>query len=753
MLKTRALEILTGVSQTERRQASAPTNLHVISGEVGGTSENGKALVRIDGLVFSGTNSQYVEVDALGGLEEGDIATILLTGENGHSMTPLVIGGVGTIDRMVTRISNIEADYVKTETLETDYAQIDAANIDSATIRDAWVDNLLVQSGLVAHEGSIFELDAIQVNASKITAGTIDVERLVVTGQDGHKYLVHVEGETASYEKLDGDIIEDLTITADKIVAGSITAQKITTENLVGTGGWINLHDGTFSYTNSQTGEGISWDGSRLTVGGYAKTSEIDAIRAVYGTCSTTASTAAKVVTCSDFELYTGCRINIKFSTANTAASPTLNVNDTGAIAIWYNNASATAANPVLWGTNAILPFVYDGSHWILDTKPPVYSVTCSTGAGTKAKAATYTGALVVSGTTVQVLFSTANTYVSNSVQFNLSGTGAANIYRDRLVTSATNTLTWDANTVLTFVRNAQYWYLADNGTRTLSEDAAKTATNFLTTVDSTGLFVHRANNTNSGVKITDDVDIVRGGTSFANYGATTRIGPESDKHLIIDADSFDFIDDTTNVATLELINSDPNDVAVNLRLDGGFGDNYLSAYSGRVQHDESSDTTRLDSTLSAHYYGTPMLGDDELNLTSISARSGAYESSVYFQSRDITVHSIPNHNVYNASLDNFGHLIRSRVDITYTAIDVGANTGNANGITLTWQGGGFADKNYIVAISRMNAPIGYTHVQFAVIARSEKTVTIGYWNDGSSAVTGLQIGVIGVDSRYGTVV
>ena len=283
------------------------------------------------------------------------------------------------------------------------------------------------------------------------------------------------------------------------------------------------------------------------------------------------------------------------------------------------------------------------------------------------------------------------------------------------------------------------------------ANDAAKTATNFLTTVDSTGLFVHRANNTNSGVKITDNVDIMRNGTSFANYGETTRIGPASDKHLVIDADSFDFIDDTTNVATLELLNSDPNDVAVNLRLDGGFGDNYLSTYSGRVVHDESSDRTRLSSTLSAHYYGTPMLGDDELNLTSISARSGAYESAVYFQSRDITVHSIPSHSVYNAPLDNFGHLIRSRVDIAWTTINVAANSGGS--VTLSWLGGGFIDANYIAIPGRMTGPNGYTKIQFSITARTSTTVTVGYWNDYTAAINGMIIGVIGVDSRYGTVV
>ena len=51
-----------------------------------------------------------------------------------------------------------------------------------------------------------------------------------------------------------------------------------------------------------------------------------------YGTCSTAANTAAKAVVMSDFsELFTGASIIVKFSYANTASSPTLNVNSKGA--------------------------------------------------------------------------------------------------------------------------------------------------------------------------------------------------------------------------------------------------------------------------------------------------------------------------------------------------------------------------------------------------------------------------------------
>ena len=84
-----------------------------------------------------------------------------------------------------------------------------------------------------------------------------------------------------------------------------------------------------------------------------------------YGTCTTAAATAAKVVTLSGFALYTGAQISVKFTYANTAANPTLNVNSTGAKAIYAYGAAITY--PYNWSNNATVSFVYDGTNWILD--------------------------------------------------------------------------------------------------------------------------------------------------------------------------------------------------------------------------------------------------------------------------------------------------------------------------------------------------------------------------------------------------
>lgn len=85
-----------------------------------------------------------------------------------------------------------------------------------------------------------------------------------------------------------------------------------------------------------------------------------------YGTSSTAAGTAAKVATISNadgFVLVPGVQVAIKFTTVNSASSPTLNVNSTGAKTIKYRGAAITSST-YYWGSNQVVTFVYDGEAW-----------------------------------------------------------------------------------------------------------------------------------------------------------------------------------------------------------------------------------------------------------------------------------------------------------------------------------------------------------------------------------------------------
>ncbi len=85
-----------------------------------------------------------------------------------------------------------------------------------------------------------------------------------------------------------------------------------------------------------------------------------------YATCGTAAAEAAKVAATtpgSNFSLETGARVTVKFTVTNTAANPTLNVNSTGAKAIYYRGSAISAG---YLAANRTYEFVYNGTQYEL---------------------------------------------------------------------------------------------------------------------------------------------------------------------------------------------------------------------------------------------------------------------------------------------------------------------------------------------------------------------------------------------------
>lgn len=153
-------------------------------------------------------------------------------------------------------------------------------------------------------------------------------------------------------------VTKDLTLSLAE-VTGTTEIRKI--ETLAASGGG-------FLKRNSSTGA-WSWDTSTyLTSHQTIKQNGITgATRNSYGTCGTAAATAAKTanVTSGTPTLEAGLKVSIKFTYANTANSPTLNINSTGAKNIFHKGAQITS------GTNKALlagvcDFIYDGTQWHL---------------------------------------------------------------------------------------------------------------------------------------------------------------------------------------------------------------------------------------------------------------------------------------------------------------------------------------------------------------------------------------------------
>lgn len=83
----------------------------------------------------------------------------------------------------------------------------------------------------------------------------------------------------------------------------------------------------------------------------------------LYGTCNIAAETRAKTVEdVDDFVLDPQARVTVKFTYANSAASPTLNVKGSGAKPIHWRGEALPSTQ--YWAAGQVIDFVYDGTYW-----------------------------------------------------------------------------------------------------------------------------------------------------------------------------------------------------------------------------------------------------------------------------------------------------------------------------------------------------------------------------------------------------
>ena len=100
-------------------------------------------------------------------------------------------------------------------------------------------------------------------------------------------------------------------------------------------------------------------------------------------TCSTAAATAAKTAACSGFSLSTGAIVRVCFTSGNSASSPTLNVNGTGAKGIRVYRGTTLTTPFATWNANMTLDLRYNGSYWIICGNPVVYAQERASVSGT----------------------------------------------------------------------------------------------------------------------------------------------------------------------------------------------------------------------------------------------------------------------------------------------------------------------------------------------------------------------------------
>lgn len=220
--------------------------------------------------------------------------------------------------------------------------------------------------GDVEYVASQSHSNAVNIaNAVKYTMSAIEVaedrivstvgEQIVEVKEGIEGQITLVESRVSTIEQTAESIrlsVTELTKSHDELSAKvELMPDQITSTVTTAYKAYV---DGKMEAVNSQMSE-IRQTADSISL-------KVTSLEAAYGTCSTGSSVADKVASCAGFALHRGATVSIRFTYANTASAPTLNVNGTGARRI-YSEYSNT---PVVWDSGNIVNFVYSGNYWYI---------------------------------------------------------------------------------------------------------------------------------------------------------------------------------------------------------------------------------------------------------------------------------------------------------------------------------------------------------------------------------------------------
>lgn len=150
-----------------------------------------------------------------------------------------VDGKIDTLSSKAITTENLSAKvadlgYLSAESADLKYANIKLSNIEVADIATLFAEVGLIDRATIVEGHITGFLDSVEVNAANITAGTLVADRILLKGENGLLYSLNNLGELQSktVDTLDGYILTDRTVNADKIVAKSITASELDVEKV-----------------------------------------------------------------------------------------------------------------------------------------------------------------------------------------------------------------------------------------------------------------------------------------------------------------------------------------------------------------------------------------------------------------------------------------------------------------------------------------------------------------------------------------
>lgn len=152
----------------------------------------------------------------------------------------VVDGKIDNLETIAITTNNLSAKvadlgYLNADTADLKYANIELSNIDVANVGTFFANVGLIDRATIVDGHVTGFLDSVEVNANKITAGTLVADRILLKGSEkGVLYALNNLGEMTSttVDTLDGYILTDRTINADKIVASSITTNELDVDSI-----------------------------------------------------------------------------------------------------------------------------------------------------------------------------------------------------------------------------------------------------------------------------------------------------------------------------------------------------------------------------------------------------------------------------------------------------------------------------------------------------------------------------------------
>ena len=170
--------------------------------------------------------------------------------------------GFSIVDGVLTGLSSAVINSLKTNSLNAAYATIDFSNIQIAAIEKLFTDSGIIND-LVVQEGHITgELVGVTISGDLIQGNTVKADKLVVLGSDGLYYKLNVTGETIEAQQTAQNSLNGSVITAQ-----SITANKISVDDLVAFNATIGGFDINNNSINTHTKASMNSDANGLYFG------------------------------------------------------------------------------------------------------------------------------------------------------------------------------------------------------------------------------------------------------------------------------------------------------------------------------------------------------------------------------------------------------------------------------------------------------------------------------------------------------